>query len=397
MKNILKKTTRPYLEKISKPLSSVIYNYNDKRLSKENLEGYFETTDGRKIPILKNHRYSLKKTWQMFGPLSALNELNKKNLLEKKDEKFFENAIGYRTIQSSMHEIRDVLKPYLDKYSDIFLSTDIPDLSSRVLKANKFDVETTIKNKISGHKNFFQKIRDMFPDFKLEKSKILEIGYTSGGESIIAFERLGLDAYGIDYNYDGNFETNSRHLQVSELAKSKATFLQGDITKKTEIDSESLDIIYTLSVLEHIKNIPAAFEEMYRILKPGGIMYHRYDPYFHIKGGHPPCMLDSPWAHMRMSEPDVERYIQELRPYEAPSVIPWIKNALNRNHTQNYVQINLVKAGFKIYWWQNLEVPTEHKSMLDPEIISDALCLHDDVSLSDLISHAVAFIAVKPR
>lgn len=397
MKHALKKVVKKHTTRILGSSLFDVYEKSNAPIDHQDIEGYFETSDGRSIPVTKHHRYSLKKAWTMFGPLSALHALDQRDLLSDKDRKFFHNAQGYRTIEASLSEIRDVLKPYLEKHADLFLSVDIPDLGPRVLKPQKDEVEQAIQKKTIDHKNLFDKIQHYIPSFKVQDAKVLEIGYTSGGESIIGFERLGMDAYGIDYNYDGSFKTNSRHQSIAELAQSKATFLMGDITQETSIDSGSLDLIYTLSVLEHIQNIPAAFDEMYRILKPGGIMYHRYDPYFHIKGGHPPCMLDSPWAHMRMNDQDIERYIQEFRPHEAESTIPWIQSALNRKHTQNHVQKAISKSGFKIYWWHNQEVSVDHKKLLTPDIIADSLAENTDVSLTDLLNYAVTFIAVKPK
>ena len=398
MKYALKRTIKKHASEILGQQLSDVYEWEKpEKTLQQDIEGYFTTSDGREIPVTKHHRYSLKKTWTMFGPLSALHELNQKGLLNDQDQSFLKKAQGYRTIEAPLSEIREILAPYLEKYTDLFLSADIPDLGPRVLKPQKLDVENAIEEKTKSHKNLFEKIQGCVPSFQTQNAKVLEVGYTSGGESIIGFERLGMDAYGIDYNYDGSFETNSRHQHVAKLARSKATFLTGDITKKTDIDEEFLDAIYTLSVLEHIQDLPAAFDEMYRILKPGGVMYHHYDPYFYIKGGHPPCMLDSPWAHMRMNEKDIERYIKECRPHEAKSTIPWIRSALNRKHTQSYVQQALSQSGFKIYWWQNREVSPDHKKLLSPDIIADCLSINDGVSLTDLLSYAVAFIAIKPE
>lgn len=397
MKYPLKRKLKNAADRILRPYVPDVYAWDQEDTLSQEVEDYFETSDGRLIPITKHHRYSLKKAWSMFGPMSALHELDEKGLLDEKDRRFFDHAKGYRTIESPLSEVRHVLAPYLEKHAGLFLSNDVPDLGQRVLKPQKQDVEQAIQDKAKSHKRLLEKINCLVPSFECRGTRILEIGYTSGGESIIGFERLGAEAYGIDYNYDGSFNTNSRHKLVAELAHSGATFLTGDITKKTSIDSEFLDVIYTVSVLEHIQDLPAAFAEMFRILKPGGLMWHRHDPYFHIKGGHPPCMLDSPWAHMRMDDQDVERYIWKHRPHEAQSTIPWIRSALNRKHTQGHVQKALIESGFEIHWWKNQEVAADHKKLLRPDIIVDCLAVNADVSLTDLLNEAVAFIAIKPE
>ena len=40
-----------------------------------------------------------------------------------------------------------------------------------------------------------------------------------------------------------------------------------------------------------------ALKEMNRLIIPGGLMIHSYDPYFHPSGGHAIGILDSPWGH----------------------------------------------------------------------------------------------------
>ena len=252
-----------------KPYFSDLYQYDSNVTVAKDVEDFFKTSDGRSILVSKHHRYSLKPAWMMFGPMNALNELDKKGLLNGNDRQFLENVKGYRTITSSLSEIRNVLKPYLENYADLFLNANIPNLGIRVLKPTKEEVEACIAKKVQMHKKRFEKIKKIVSFVKQENIKVLEVGYTSGGESIIGFERVGMQAYGLDYSYNNVLETHNRHVQVARLANSKVKFLTGDITKKTSIEDNFLDFIYTQSVLEHIQNLPDAFAEMYRILKPG--------------------------------------------------------------------------------------------------------------------------------
>lgn len=361
----------------------------------EDMEDCFKTADGRSVPVLKHHRYGLKKCWDVLGPLAALHELDRKGLLDSKTKGFLKKAIGYRTPTVPMAEVREVLSPFLEKHEDLFLSTQIPDMGRRLLKPVKSEVEKLISLRQREHRETLDKITSV-SDVKWGKgSKVLEIGYTSGGESLIAFERMGFEACGLDNFYEDNFHTNSRHEEVRKLAGARTEFLIGDITEKTPVAEGATDLIYTQSVLEHIRDLPAAFSEMYRILRPGWIMYHRYDPYFYIRGAHSQSTLDSPWAHMRLGQEDVEKYIRKFRPHEADITLPWIRSALNRRHTQAFVQSCLAQAGFEILWWQSRYMPPEQARYLTPGIISECLSVNPGVSLGDLLSCSVAFIARK--
>jgi len=372
--------------------------YSANELRKQNtseVEDYFCADDGRKIPVLKKHRYSLKPCWAVFGPLMALHELDQRELLDEKTRTFFQRARGHRTLTVPLPEVRSVLQPFLEKHKDLFLSENIPDMGRRILKPSLPETKKLIAHNSEQHKKLLEKIEN-FSNQKWNKNQtVLEIGYTSGGESIIAFEHLGLNAIGIDNFYDDHYDTNSRHDYIASQVGSKAHFILGDITQKTSIEDNSVDLVFTQSVLEHIQDISAAFKEMERVLKPGGLMFHRYDPYFHIRGGHTPSTLDSPWAHMRLTKNDVDKYIKQFRPHEAEITLPWIHNALNRKHTQTYVQSELIKAGFCIYWWQNTPVSRNHADQITPSIIAECLEVNSGVSLSDLLTGSVAFIAKK--
>lgn len=368
------------------------------RESQNEMDDIFVTEDGRQIPVLKYHRYAMKKCWLVFGPIAALCELSSKGVLSNSDKKNLKEFIGYRTITQPLSVVRECLSPYLDKYEDFFLSTEIPDIGRRVLKPQVSEVSTLISKKISQHRVLFDKTnRIVGADTLRSGDNILEIGYTSGGESIVAFERLGFNAFGIDNFYHDSIQSTNRHDLVQKIADSHVDFGVGDITTRTVYNDDFFSAVYSLSVLEHIVDIPAAFAEMYRILKPGGVMVHRYDPFFHISGAHSHGTLDSPWAHMRISEVDTERYIRQFRPHEADILLPLIRNGLNRRHTMSFVQAALVKAGFKIRMWETECISPSYRQHLSPDILGECLQGAPNIVLDDLINKAVLFIAEKPR
>ncbi|MFC1913751.1 methyltransferase domain-containing protein [Chloroflexota bacterium] len=62
-------------------------------------------------------------------------------------------------------------------------------------------------------------------------------------------------------------------------------FFRGDITEMGTM--EKVDFIYSVSVLEHIKDVPGNIKQMAKILKPGGYMYHHIDLRDHYNFNHP--------------------------------------------------------------------------------------------------------------
>lgn len=64
--------------------------------------------------------------------------------------------------------------------------------------------------------------------------------------------------------------------------KEKISFASIDQTSHYPLPNASVDIIYSCAVLEHVHNLDLCFEEMARVLKPGGYMYHEVDLRDHI-------------------------------------------------------------------------------------------------------------------
>lgn len=60
------------------------------------------------------------------------------------------------------------------------------------------------------------------------------------------------------------------------------TFTKIDQDSRYTIESNSIDLIYSCAVLEHVHKLDLCFSEMTRVLKPGGIMNHQVDLRDHI-------------------------------------------------------------------------------------------------------------------
>jgi SAM-dependent methyltransferase len=120
-----------------------------------------------------------------------------------------------------------------------------------------------------------------------------------------------------------------RARDVAGAAPGAVDFIEDDITASS-LEPASFDIIASFEVLEHVQRPPAAFASMARLLRPGGLLYHDYNPFFSINGGHSLVTLDLPWGHTRLAAPDVERYLREIRPSEAEQALRFYRESLNR-------------------------------------------------------------------
>lgn len=98
----------------------------------------------------------------------------------------------------------------------------------------------------------------------------------------------------------------------------------------TPFPDDSFDLATSYNTLEHLRDPEASFREILRILKPGGVTFHAYNPFFSFNGGHALCTLDFPFGHARLSPNDFETYVRRYRPEEAEQDLRFYRFNLNR-------------------------------------------------------------------
>jgi len=356
-------------------------------------DSYFITKDNRKIPIYDDYRYKIKKGWQYFKPLRLFSYFKEKEILKDIEESFFISAIGTKTLGKNLSEISDTLKPIIAKNKGLFieesLSNDIP-----ILFTDLKNTDRIISKYFINLKNILRKV-EMLNIYKFNKKmKLLEIGFTSGGYSLFAFEKLGFEVFGIDNYYDGLINEVKLPYYLKQKLNSKVDFCFGDIRKKNDFSDNFFDVIYSASVLEHIMGLRNCFKEMYRLLKPGGIMYHGYNPFFCPNGGHALGIPDSPWGHVRISKEEYIDYIKQFRPYEYDTAKDWLNNALNRISIQKMQQL-LIEEGFDILLWQEMPAPDGQLKGLNQCIMQEAILNYKGLTIADLMSQHITVIAKK--
>lgn len=358
----------------------------------DSIETHFITERGEKIPVYSNYRYCIKEGWRYFTSLNILDTLKQCSLLTDREQKSLQEFISNRTITKSIEEINSVAGNIFKKHDEHFLIND-PTRHLYILKPSLNEINTAIRAQQTHHHLLFHKLKSFGVACSVENRNLLEIGYISGGYSLFGFERMGLNVFGIDNCYDG-MEDNLRLLpqHIYGVTGGKVDFQYDDITQETAFKPQTFDFIYSSSVLEHIKDLKGAFGEMKRILKKDGLLIHGYGPFWAPSGGHALGILDSPWGHALLSPQDSDRYLHQLRPNEYEIASAWINNALNRvtiSQMQNY----LTEAGFDILMWQENACPKSQSDYLTSEIIHRVFNRHKDISLSDLITQTVFFVA----
>src|SRR5881628_2664229 len=84
-------------------------------------------------------------------------------------------------------------------------------------------------------------------------------------------------------------------------------FVRADATRLAFPDA-CFDLLVSRSAMEHIAPVERALAEMARVVRPGGVIHLRVDPYFWLRGCHKRGLVDIPWAHARMTLEDFRRF-----------------------------------------------------------------------------------------
>jgi SAM-dependent methyltransferase len=148
--------------------------------------------------------------------------------------------------------------------------------------------------------DFAQQCRQQFPWSEVSHRRVLVVGCGKGwdcGEFIEFGEVHGLDCcrdLGRDFT----------HPKVTYFKESAEAMSRPD---------NFYDLVFSVATLEHIHDLPAAFGEIYRVTKPGGLIYTVAAPLWHSAEGHHLNYLglfsEFPWIHLRLSPWELRDYI----------------------------------------------------------------------------------------
>lgn len=144
-------------------------------------------------------------------------------------------------------------------------------------------LETIYFRDETGVQDYPQKLCNyLAKNFMGSKHSLLDVG-SGKGNHLIGFNRLGLSAKGIDCKPECVEALKSFDIRYCNIEKDLLPF-----------EDKSFDVVFSKSVIEHVNNVDHVFEEIYRVLKKGGIAIimtpdwntqhcHFWDDYTHVK------------------------------------------------------------------------------------------------------------------
>ena len=253
----------------------------------------------------------------------------------------------------------------------------------------------------------------------LEQARALEVGCYDGGRSFAmaaefacAVTAADLPEYYVQQQQGSSispqeiarsaawlFELRDRTRQAflreseNAAAVDAVRFVDQDIAR-LDVEDRPFDLIVSWEVLEHLRSPERCFERMFRLLRPGGLMFHEYNPFFCLEGGHSICTLDIPFGHARLSSSEFEHYVRQERPLEADVDLRFYHMNLNRM-TLADLRVGCETAGFSILsiveWPEIGDAP-----YIDSTVLDQVRRHYPTATLNDLLVRRVWLAAMRP-
>ncbi|MFK7779644.1 MAG: class I SAM-dependent methyltransferase, partial [Candidatus Gracilibacteria bacterium] len=149
---------------------------------------------------------------------------------------------------------------------------------------------------------------------KLKDSTVLIIGIGTGRDLESWLKYKPKKIISIDYfNYQKAWDMRKK--QYKDKYSTKLEFFQADILNMDMIKDNSIDIVGSDAVFEHINKFDTAIKELYRVLKKDGILYSTFGPLWYSWGGDHISgrnnLIDG-YNHIKLSKDDYEKYLDSF-------------------------------------------------------------------------------------
>jgi SAM-dependent methyltransferase len=152
-----------------------------------------------------------------------------------------------------------------------------------------------------------RKSLEYFSQIPVQHRTALDFGCGNGKLSFRLKEQGAAKVYGVDVNADALARARNANVHGPSVE-----FLLGSISS-IPLASDSVDLIFCISVLEHVMDVDSIVREWYRILRPGGKVLIQWSAWHHPDGSHLDSVIPIPYAQCLFSERTLARTAARIK------------------------------------------------------------------------------------
>ena len=362
--------------------------------------GRFVRDDGSQVELRSTYRNSVKSSWILsWWPTAAIFSVADRQGLEPGHGELVRQLAGAWTLPMPLRELASVAVGLAAAFPEALRLTGRIDPQLRMEIVEPAERTEHLEALAAGYQATAAEIKQAAVRHGIDFSKvrILDVGCGSG---YLAFALAGLGAaevVGIDLD-PVNYVRASERARMRDLlapGRGDAVRLEPGDVHALAFDDGSFDLVYSVTALEHFRDLDRAVSEMSRVTRPGGLLYHSVEPWFAKRGGHGLCTLDFPWGHVRLTSNELERYLADFRPYEAEDAIAYFRAGFQRPpRTLAESRHVFERAGRLLEWRETpLSSADPHRAILDSALLADCRRVHPAVAKRDLTTIGYTVVA----
>jgi SAM-dependent methyltransferase len=177
--------------------------------------------------------------------------------------------------------------------------------------------------------------------------------YFSPGKAIVDFGcGDGATALGIAHSTEANVIGMDLYRSFEHLPALAAQNLGGDgipgnlafeqntLGEPLPLATQSVDLVYSWSVFEHLADVRGTLSEFARVVRPGGAIFIQIEPlFFGPFGSHMQRLVDEPWAHLAHDEGEFIAMLQAAEDHVPESE----RDVLYRTHAFDDLKRHLIE------------------------------------------------------
>ena len=165
----------------------------------------------------------------------------------------------------------------------------------------KFGSRTPALKRFDSHEQYFeQRVADtsrykklFAPHASFEGKTVLDLGCNRGYLLHSFLQQEKFNAIGADLVSYYLKDARRDYGDVIQFVETTPTSIP--------VPDNSVDIVYTIDTIEHLSQPKELFEDVHRILKPGGLFLIHFNPWLNPHGSHLDDIIPFPWSHVFFS------------------------------------------------------------------------------------------------